>query len=269
MSFDASIWEFYAPLLSGACLVMAEPGIHTDPFDLADAVIRERISVLQVVPSMLRMLLEESRFHECTGLKRVFSGGEELTVELTGEFFRCLPETALINLYGPTETCIQVLYYECRGEESGSIPIGTPISNMGIFILDESMEPVPIGMVGEIYVAGPGLAKGYLNRPKLTNERFLPHPFGKGRLYKTGDLGRWLPDGNVEFVGRRDHQLKIRGFRVEPGEVEEALRKHDSIRDVVVVGGKPRGKCLAMCICHHQREIRCGHFEKPPFTVVA
>lgn len=247
MSFDASIWEFYAPLLSGACLVMAEPGIHTDPFDLADAVIRERISVLQVVPSMLRMLLEESRFHECTGLKRVFSGGEELTVELTGEFFRCLPETALINLYGPTETCIQVLYYECRGEESGSIPIGTPISNMGIFILDESMEPVPIGMVGEIYVAGPGLAKGYLNRPKLTNERFLPHPFGKGRLYKTGDLGRWLPDGNVEFVGRRDHQLKIRGFRVEPGEVEEALRKHDSIRDVVVVGGKTPGESVSLC----------------------
>ncbi|OYD09603.1 non-ribosomal peptide synthetase [Paludifilum halophilum] len=247
ISFDASVWEFFAPLLSGACLVMAQPGIQTDPLSLANTVIRERISVLQVVPSMLRMLLEENRFQECRSLKRVFSGGEVLTAELKERFFHCLPDTDLINLYGPTETCIQVLYFECEKQGHKNVPIGTPVSNMQIFILDENQNPVPIGMTGEIHVSGPGVARGYLNRPDLTQEKFILHPFGSGRMYKTGDLGRWLPDGNVDFVERQDHQLKIRGFRVEPGEIESALTEHDSVRAAVVIGrGKP-GQNMTLC----------------------
>lgn len=247
ISFDASVWEFFAPLLSGACLVMAQPGIHADPLSLANTMIQEQISVLQVVPSMLRMLLEENRFQECTSLKRVFSGGEVLTAELKEQFFRRLPDTPLINLYGPTETCIQVLYYECKQQGHKNVPIGTPISNMQIFILDENKNPVPVGMTGEIYISGPGVARGYLNRPDLNQEKFIPNPFGSGRMYKTGDLGRWFPDGNVEFVERQDHQLKIRGFRVEPGEIEALLMGYNSVRAAVVVGrGKP-GESSTLC----------------------
>ena len=237
-SFDASVWEFFAPLLVGGRLVMARPGGHQDGQYLIRVISERQVTTLQLVPSLLRLLLEEEGLKKCSSLKRVFCGGEVLTVELQKRFLGRL-NTNLYNLYGPTEAAIDTTYWVCRrGNDRQTVPIGRPIANAQTYVLDPHLQPVPIGVSGELYIGGEGLARGYLNRPDLTAERFLTDPFSDepdARIYKTGDLGRWLPDGAIEFLGRNDFQVKIRGFRIELGEIEAQLAAVTGIAEAVVL----------------------------------
>jgi amino acid adenylation domain-containing protein len=239
-SFDASVWEFFAPLLAGARLLIARPGGHQDNAYLVDAVAQEGVTTLQLVPSMYRVLLETKGIEACNnGLRRVFCGGEALPVALQDQSFATLPAD-LHNLYGPTETAIDAAFWKCHpGSSRGvTVPIGHPIGNMQLYILDGDMKLVPTGVAGELYIGGVGVARGYLNRPELTAERFIPNPFSLEagtRLYRTGDLARYQAAGVIEFLGRLDAQVKLRGFRIELGEIEAALREHPELLDAVVV----------------------------------
>jgi natural product biosynthesis luciferase-like monooxygenase protein/amino acid adenylation domain-containing protein len=240
-SFDASVWEFYAPLLVGGRLVLARPGAHRDPADLAAEIARRQVRILQVVPTLLDLLLEEPRFRDCVTLKRVYCGGEALTAEVERRFFAQLGAD-LINVYGPTEATIHSASWEARAEHARgaatAVPIGVPIDNGSLRILDPQGAPVPIGVPGQLFVGGANLGRGYLGRPELTAERFVPDPFaqtGGARLYASGDLVRYLPDGRLEFLGRLDHQVKLRGFRIELGEIESSLLAAPGVRQAVVV----------------------------------
>ncbi len=241
ITFDASVWEFYAPLLSGAQLVLARQGGHQDTAYLIDVIMEQQITTLQVVPTLLGLLLNEDRFAKCESLKRVFCGGEALAAELRDRFVSRL-DAELCNLYGPTEVCIDSIFWACeRGTERRVIPIGRPVSNTQVYILDSLLNLVPLGARGELYISGEGLARGYLNRPELTAEKFLPNPFdtiSNARLYKTGDLARYSTDGNIEYLGRNDHQVKIRGFRIELGEIEAALVEHPGLSEAVVIASR-------------------------------
>nr|QEO74475.1 AMP-dependent synthetase and ligase [uncultured bacterium] len=235
--FDVSVWEFFWPLLTGATLVVARPGGHRDSSYLVKLINEQKITTLHFVPSMLRIFLEEPEVESCVSLRRVICSGEALPVEVHQRFFGRL-SAELHNLYGPTEASVDVTFWKCRpDDELRSVPIGAPIANTQIYILDEGLDLVPAGVAGQLFIGGVGLARGYLNRPALTAERFIPNPFNDtfgGRLYATGDLARRRPDGQVEFLGRIDHQVKIRGFRIELGEVETVLGSHPSVADVVV-----------------------------------
>ena len=238
-SFDVSVWEFFWPLLTGACLVVARPGEHRDSLYLARVTARERITTLHFVPSMLQMFLDEPEVVDCGGLRRVICSGEALPFELQERFFARLPGVDLQNLYGPTEAAVDVSFWTCRpGKGERGVPIGRPISNMRLYVLDRGRQPVPVGVPGELYIGGVGLARGYWNRPDLTAEKFVTGSLGidpGGRLYKTGDLVRWRADGNLEFLGRLDDQVKIRGFRIELGEIEASLSGHPGLQRNVVV----------------------------------
>ncbi len=238
-TFDVSVWEFFWPLLTGARLVVAQPGGHRDSRYLADIIAKQHVTTLHFVPSMLRIFLEESKAEACRSLRRVICSGEALALNLQEAFFSCLPGVELHNLYGPTEASVDVTSWACAPDAGLQfVPIGRPISNTKIYILDSHLKPVPIGAAGELHIGGIGLARGYLNRPDLTAEKFIPDPFSGepgARLYKTGDLARYRSDGNIEFLGRMDHQVKIRGFRIELGEIEAVLGLHPAIRQAVVV----------------------------------
>ena len=249
-SFDASVWEFYAPLLVGAQLVMSQPGGHQDSDYLIQTIVEQKINLLQLVPTLLRMLLEHHDIKNCTSLKRVFCGGEALPVELQERFFSHL-NADLINLYGPTETCIDATFWTCQpGTAKQIVPIGRAIANTQVYILDQHLQPVPIGVSGELHIGGAGLAKGYLNRPELTAEKFISPPFGNFKLYKTGDLARFLSNGNIEYLGRIDHQVKIRGFRIELGEIEALLSQYPQVRSQTVIAreDEPGNPCLVAYI---------------------
>jgi arthrofactin-type cyclic lipopeptide synthetase C len=238
-SFDVSVWEFFWPVLVGARLVMARPGGHKDPSYLARIIRRQNITTLHFVPSMLQSFLEHDQASERRDLVRVICSGEVLPAALARRFYELLPETELHNLYGPTEAAVDVTAWRCQGDSIGAgISIGRPIANTQIYILKDHNQPAPIGGVGELHIGGVQVGRGYLNRPELTAERFLPDPFGwepGARLYKTGDLGRWLPEGQIEFLGRNDFQVKIRGFRIELGEIEAKLAGYPEIREAVVI----------------------------------
>ena len=245
-SFDASIWEIFLPLMVGAQLVVARPGGHKDSQYLIRTMIKHSITILQGVPSMYRMLVEEPEFKACADLRRVFSAGEALPMTLAQRIVS-LANVELINTYGPTEASIDVSYWHVRPDDRYQIaPIGRPIGNIQLYILDKNLQPTPFGVPGELYAGGVGLAKGYLNRPELTQERFIPNPFSddpQSRLYKTGDLVRYLPQDTaepqlspkIEFLGRLDHQVKVRGFRIELGEIEAVLVEHAQVRACVMV----------------------------------
>ncbi|MEA2175919.1 MAG: hypothetical protein QOD00_3511, partial [Blastocatellia bacterium] len=238
ISFDVSVWEFFAPLVEGAGLVLPKPGGHQEIAYLAELIEREKITILNLVPSLLQVLMEDERFRQCRSLRQVFVGGEAMPVGLPARFFS-QSSAELYNLYGPTETTIDATWWRCSPEdaERRSIPIGRPIGNLQIYLLDQYFHLVPAGVAGELYIGGEGLARGYLNRPELTAEKFIPHPYGTSagaRLYRTGDLARYLPDGQLEFLRRVDDQVKIRGFRIETGEIEAALLKHPSVRNAIV-----------------------------------
>ena len=238
-AFDVSVWEFFWPLLNGSSLVVARPGLHRDPVALMDCIDEFQVTALHFVPSMLSLFLETAKQESgrCLSLKRVFSSGEALPPALVGKFFKVFKSVELHNLYGPTEASIDVSYRPCSPKDAGlaTLPIGKPIANTQLYILDKNRTPGPQGVTGELYIGGVGLAKEYLNRPDLTREKFIPNPFGKGRLYQTGDLARYLPDGSIEYQGRIDFQVKIRGFRIELGEIEACMMAHPKVREAVVI----------------------------------
>ncbi|VVS94089.1 non-ribosomal peptide synthetase [Desulfoluna spongiiphila] len=236
-SFDVSVWEFFWPLLFGARLVVAPPGVHKDPGALGRLIEEEAITVLHFVPSMLQLFLREDHGERCRSLTKVICSGEALACELRDRFFDTL-NAELHNLYGPTEAAVDVTFWECRREDRGLVvPIGRPVANTRIHVLDRHMEPVPVGVAGELHIGGVQVARGYLNRPKLTRERFIPDPFVEepdARLYKTGDLARYLPDGQIEYLGRNDFQVKVRGLRIELGEIEAVVCGHPDVLEAVV-----------------------------------
>ena len=236
-SFDVSVWEFFWPLLAGARLVIARPGGHQDPGYLAQLINEDGVTVLHFVPSMLRTFLMGAAAATCTSLRHVICSGETLTHDLQEKFFDRLP-CELHNLYGPTEAAVDVTHWTCRrGSHSPVVPIGRPVANTQMHVLNDQLQPVPVGAEGELYIGGVQVGLGYHRRPELTAEKFLRDPFSsdpKARLYRTGDLARWLPDGSIDFLGRIDFQVKIRGFRIELGEIENALAQHPAVQQAVV-----------------------------------
>ena len=222
------------------------------------------VTIFQVAPQLLEALINNDGFISATSLKRIFCGGDRLSTSIVNKFVKQC-EASLVNLYGPTEAAIDVTAWSCPDTFDGpSVPIGRPISNTRIYLLDGHGRPVPLGSVGEIYIGGAGVARGYLNRPELTAEKFIPSPFvGGDRLYKTGDLARYLPDGNLEFLGRNDHQVKIRGFRIELGEIEARLLEHPAVREGGGPGPRGCGRRQAaggLCGGGWRRD-RCGGVE--------
>jgi len=240
-SFDVSVWEFFWPLTKGAQLVIAAPQGHKDPAYLSHLIQSQGITKLHFVPSMLNQVLEHKAFVQCTSLKQVFCSGEALQQNQVETFAKCLPDTELHNLYGPTEAAIDVTYWQCDPNNIHEVPIGRPINNIQLYVLQD-MALVPAGVSGELYIGGDGLARGYLNRPELAAEKFVANPFhdpynpySSQRLYKTGDLVRYLPDGNLAYLGRLDDQVKLRGFRIELGEIAHQLSQHEEVNEALVV----------------------------------
>jgi amino acid adenylation domain-containing protein/thioester reductase-like protein len=235
-SFDVSVWEFFWPTMAGARLVVSKPGGHRDPYYLSQVIRARNITTLHFVPSMLQLWLEAGGVDTCTSLRRVICSGEALSNEHQRKFFEC-STAELHNLYGPTEAAIDVTSWRCQRDQQGhTVPIGRPISNIQLYILDERMQPVAVGFPGELYIGGVGVAAGYVNRPELTAERFLPDPFRPGgKLYRTGDVCRWRSDGVIDYLGRADFQVKIRGFRIELGEIEHAMMQHPTVGQALVI----------------------------------
>ncbi|UCG11947.1 MAG: amino acid adenylation domain-containing protein [Deltaproteobacteria bacterium] len=255
-SFDVSVWEFFWPLVVGARLVVARPAGHKDSAYLVKLIIEEEITTLHFVPSMLQIFLEEAGVENCASLKRVICSGEALSYELQKQFFDRL-KVELHNLYGPTEAAVDVTYWPCNPEtDLPIVPIGFPVANTKIYILDQKLQPVPIGVSGELHIGGVQVARGYLNRHDLTSEKFISDPYSSNtnaRLYKTGDLARWLPDGSIEYLGRADFQVKIHGLRIELGEIEAMLRDYEGISQSVVMlreDGRVGDKRLVAYITH-------------------
>ena len=236
-TFDASVWEFYAPLLIGGQLVMLQPDSHRDPKLLMEAIVKDEITRIQMVPALMSALLGTENLKEALHLRQVFCGGEALSADLAQQIWG-QTDVEIVNLYGPTEGTIDATFWRsARCQLNGYVPIGQPISNVQAYVLDENMALAPIGVQGELFICGDGLARGYMNRPGLTAERFVPNPYGGPgtRMYRTGDLVRWQANGNLEYLGRGDQQIKIRGFRIELGEIEAALQEHAGVRHAVVV----------------------------------
>ncbi|HEX3526557.1 MAG TPA: amino acid adenylation domain-containing protein, partial [Thermoanaerobaculia bacterium] len=246
-SFDVSVWELFWPLVAGACLVMARPGGHLDPPYLRDEIARSRVTMVHFVPSMLQVFLEQPGLDACAGLRRVFLSGEALGRELAARFQASLGRLGieLHNLYGPAEAAVEVSWWPCPAEgDTRPVPIGRSIGNVRLHVLDRHLRPVPVGGAGELHIAGVQVARGYLGRPELTAERFIPDPFAAegGRLYRTGDLVRHRASGELEFLGRLDHQVKLGGVRIELGEIEHALAGHEAVREAVVLARSLAGK---------------------------
>ncbi len=267
-SFDVCVWEFFWPLLTGATLVVAKPSGHQDANYLVQLISQQQITTLHFVPSMLQVFLEEPGLENCHSIKRVFCSGEALPQELQERFFERL-QAELHNLYGPTEAAIDVTSWKCQPNSNKKIvPIGRPIANTQIYILDKQLQLVPIGIPGELHIGGVGLARGYLHRPELTTEKFISSLFApEERLYKTGDLARYRADGIIEFIGRIDHQIKLRGFRIELGEIEAVIAQYSHVRETVVVANENR---LIAYVAPHQKaifsvnELRCFLKDKLP-----
>jgi arthrofactin-type cyclic lipopeptide synthetase C len=235
-SFDVSVWEFFWPLFTGARLVMARPGGHKDPAYLCEVIEAEHITTLHFVPSMLDVFLAHGDVSQAAGLVRVMCSGEALPGSLVRRFKQQLPGSELHNLYGPTEAAVDVTAWNCAGPVTpDNTPIGKPIANTRMYLLDGQLQPVPLGVVGELFIGGVQVARGYLNRPELTAERFLDDPFNAGRMYRTGDVGRYLPDGTIEYLGRNDDQVKIRGLRIELGEIQARLTEFSQVKEAAVI----------------------------------
>ena len=241
-SFDVSVWEFFWPLMFGAALVVARPGGHRDPDYLARLIKDEAVTTAHFVPSMLQAFLT-APVEECTTLRRVICSGEALPRSLQDRFLAS-SAAELHNLYGPTEAAIDVTHWACSSDDPpGPVPIGRPIANTQVYVLDRFLQPVPVGVPGELYLGGRNLARGYLNMPELTSERFIDDPFNPApdaRLYRTGDLARLLPDGVLQFLGRLDNQVKLRGFRIELGEIETVLATLPGVHGAVVTAPEMR-----------------------------
>lgn len=238
-TFDASVWEFFMPILSGGKLVFAANNAQISPILIIKQIRRYKITTLQLVPSMLRELLKQEELKKCNSLRQIFSGGELLTPEIKQAFFKTL-NIELHNLYGPTEATIEVTSHTCKNipGDIGFNIIGKPIDNTQIYILDIFLNPMPACIVGELYIGGDCLSTGYVNNAALTNKKFITNHFSSAqhaKLYKTGDLARWLPDGNLEIIGRTDDQVKIRGFRIELAEIENSILLIPDVKQCAVI----------------------------------
>jgi amino acid adenylation domain-containing protein len=232
-SFDVSVWEFFWPLVTGARLVLAAPGGHRDPAHLQRLIAEQQVTTMHFVPTMLRAFLDDMDPPALRSLRRVFCSGEPLPADAVNRFLGALPDVELHNLYGPTEASVDATAWRCTAGAT-TVPIGRPIANMRTYILDDAGQPMPLGVPGELCLAGVGLARGYRNRPDDTAAAFVDDPFTPGgRLYRTGDLARLLPSGDIEFLGRIDGQVKLRGYRVELDEVAAAMRRHPGVTDAV------------------------------------
>ncbi|HEX5872905.1 MAG TPA: amino acid adenylation domain-containing protein, partial [Longimicrobium sp.] len=244
-SFDVSVWEFFNPLVAGARLVISKPGGHRDPLYLAELAEREGVTAIHFVAPMLQAFLDAAPVERCGSIRRVFTSGEAVPYALVERFVQRMPGVELHDLYGPTETAVEVTYHACGIDPRGIVPIGRPTANTQVYVLDPRGEPSPVGVAGELHLGGVQVGRGYLGRPGLTAEKFVPDPFGQPgtRLYRTGDRARWLATGEVEYLGRVDFQVKVRGFRIEPGEIEAVLRAHPAVRQSVVLarGDTPGG----------------------------
>ena len=250
--FDASMWEYFTPLFSGALLVMAKPGEHQDTEALVRRVRKDAITVLQLVPSLVRPFLDEPEVEECRTLRRLFSGGEALAPDLVRRFQELFPDSEMYNLFGPTEAVIDCVSFRAEpGFARAAVPIGRPNGNLRTYVVSPALAPVPDGTPGELLIAGAGVARGYVGRPDLTAERFIPDPFAAeagrpgDRAYRTGDLARWNSLGEIFYLGRSDRQVKVRGVRLELGEIEARLAEHPAVAQAVVVArDEPSGKRL-------------------------
>lgn len=236
INFDISVWEIFLPLISGATLVVGRREELEAPDVLAALLRRERVTVAQFVPSALRAFVDSGKLPTARSLRCIFSGGEALAVKLQEDLFRTF-SGELHNLYGPTEASIYVGHWSCRrGDRLRTVPIGRPVHNTTLHILDASLRPVPVGMIGEVYIGGAGVARGYWRRPEQTAAAFVPDPWtDAARLFKTGDLARFRSDGALEFLGRADRQVKVRGYRIELGEIEHHLNSHPEVQHAVIV----------------------------------
>src|SRR5690606_24971281 len=234
-TFDVSVWEFFWPLQVGARLVLAAPGGHRDPRYLAELIAAEGVTVAHFVPSMLAVFVAEPAVRDCGSLRQVFCSGEALP-PAPAHRLRALTGARVHNLYGPTEAAVDVTFHEVTDADTHTVPIGLPVANTAVHVLDSRLRQVPAGVPGELYLAGAQLARGYLARPGLTADRFVADPFPPGaRLYRTGDLVTWSAGGELVYLGRTDFQVKLRGLRIELGEIEAALTDLDEIAQAVVV----------------------------------
>ncbi len=235
LAFDASTLEVWAPLLNGGHLAVMSPG-PASLSDIGQAIHHYGVTTLWLTASLFHLMVEE-RLTDLQPLHQLLAGGDVLAVPQVNKAVAALTQGRLINGYGPTENTTFTCCYTIPKHTviTGSVPIGKPIANTQVYILDSWMQPVPVGVVGELYIGGAGLAREYLNQPELTAAKFVPNPYGEGRLYKTGDRVQWLPEGNIEFLGRFDHQVKLRGFRIELGEIEATLTSHSAVREAVAM----------------------------------
>ncbi|MEZ3182638.1 amino acid adenylation domain-containing protein, partial [Streptomyces pimonensis] len=237
--FDVSVWELFWPVLAGAAVVVAGPEAHRDPARLAELIRDRSVTTAHFVPTVLRAFLDQPAAVGCTGLRRVFSGGEALPADLVRRFHDVLGVSgvALFNQYGPTEATIDVTWWRCPADPEGPPPLGRPVANTRLYVLDAALEPVPPGASGELWIAGAQLARGYLGRPGATAESFVADPFGPpgARMYRSGDLARWTGNGELEYLGRVDDQVKVGGVRVEPGEAAAALGEQEGVSTAAVV----------------------------------
>ena len=244
-TFDVSLWGYFTALLSGTSVVLASHDGHRDPAYLAGLIEDHRVTLTDFVPSMLTVFAASVPERALVSLRDVFVIGEALPVE-TVRAFAQVSSASLHNVYGPTEAAVSITYYEVDGTESTGIPIGVPEWNSQVYVLDSRLQPVPVGVAGELYLAGDQLARGYVARPDLTSDRFIANPFAKvsdtngeinpggSRMYRTGDLVWWNTAGELEYVGRTDFQVKFRGQRIELGEIESALLAHPPVAQCVV-----------------------------------
>ncbi len=273
MSFDVSVWEYFWPLMAGSKLVVARPGGHQDPTYLVDLIKSAGVTLLHFVPSMLQEFVKEPGLEELTTLRQIICSGEALSRELVKRVHHRLPQAEVDNLYGPTEAAIDVTKERCRRDDNGEVSIGRPIGNIRMFILNEHLKETPIGVSGELFIAGAGVGRGYWRRADLTAEKFAPNPYGKpgSRMYNTGDLARFRSDGRIDYLGRIDGQIKIRGMRIELGEIEAAIEEQTGKEAVVVVQEHEKtGKMLVAYVADKidQESLKARLREKLPVHMV-
>jgi amino acid adenylation domain-containing protein len=258
-SFDASMWELTMPLITGGIVVIGSPLGRIDPPAFLDSIIQNGITTLLLVPAQIPFLLDRPELDKCVSLKNVFVGGEVFPARLAARLSKRIP-ARIHNIYGPTETCVNSTMHEWRpgDADDGTVPIGAPIGNTEVFVLDDRGELLPSGVPGELYIGGEGLSLGYLNAPDLTSRRLVSHPFKPGaRLYRTGDRVRWNEAGQLEFAGRLDDQFKLRGIRIEPGEIEATLLAHPAIAAAAAVirGAGEDARLVAFLVRHHDSNV--------------
>lgn len=252
--FDVSVWELTMPLITGCKLVIAAPGGHTDPDYLQNLIAHEKVSIVHFVPSMLGVFLEFVKQDGMKSIRHVVCSGEALPAAMVARFQKSLPGLRIHNLYGPTEAAIDVTTIDLTDSDTDKhgVSIGKPVANTQLYVVNEFHQMQPVGVMGELLIGGVQVSRGYLNKPELTREKFVTDTFGKyGFLYKTGDLVRWLPDGNIEFLGRKDDQVKIRGHRIEPEEIAHHIRLKKGIIEAMVMArdnGKAEKELVAYLV---------------------